>query len=51
MTGTTAVAAAEPASEPALLDLESWGPGTESSVLASSAPNKQEVVSVLLAQC
>ena len=37
-TGTETTAAAEPASEPAILDLGSWGPGTEPSVLASFVP-------------
>lgn len=38
MTATTAAAAAELASEPAIPDLETWGSGAEPSVLASSAP-------------
>ena len=37
-TGTGTTAAAEPAFEPAILDLETWGSGTGPSALASSAP-------------
>ena len=44
----TEITAAEPASEPAILDLESWGPGTGPSVLASSVPVRQRVVSAKL---
>ena len=37
-TGAETTAAVEPAFEPAILDLETWGSGTGPSALASSAP-------------